>query len=249
MRTLLLAALLISLVPAALAACDDDSEPQEPVSRTQLGRGAESVVVWEPAERKLPTVVFLHGWGAVDPAAYGPWVRHLVRRGSAVVLPRYQVSALSFPEEALPNALRGVQSGLRRLPGPWVAAGHSAGGALAADLAASAAAEGLRPPLAVFAACPGRGLAGLPFRIPEGDLGEIAPSTRILAMAGARDRVVGQATARAIVDGASAVPRDRRSFRLVTRLDASDHLAPQRPDGAAREIYWAALDRLIADLG
>ena len=231
----------------ALGACDSgDDTPRPDVTRSQLGRGAASAVLWRPRRQTLPTVVFLHGWGAVDPRAYGPWVRHLVRRGSAVVLPRYQLSGLSLPAAALPNAVRGVRAGLARLPGrPWVAAGHSAGGALAADLAVGAIAEGLRPPLAVFAAYPGRGLAGVPLRIPATDPARIPSGVRILALAGADDRVVGAQTAKDIVVGADRVPRAQRRFVLVTRPDAADHLAPQRNDAAAREVFWPALDRLI----
>jgi acetyl esterase/lipase len=238
-------ALLASL--GVLGACggSEPSGPDQEPTRTRLGSGAASVVIWRPPEQTRPTVVFLHGWGAVDPAAYGPWVRHLLSRGSAVVLPRYQVSAISLPTQALPNALRGVRAALDRVPGDWVAAGHSAGGALAADLAASAGDERLRRPRAVFAAYPGRGLEGLPFRIPARDPAEIPAETRVLAFAGARDRVAGQATARAIVDGAQQVPESRRRFVLVTRADAADHLAPQRGDRAAREVFWAPLDRLI----
>ena len=235
-------------VAMALGACEfDDDEPRPDVTRWQLGRGAASAVLWRPGRQTLPTVVFLHGWGAVDPRAYGPWVKHLVSRGSAVVLPRYQVSGLSLPAAAFPNALRGVRAGLEQLPGrPWVAAGHSAGGALAADLAAGAGRAGLRPPVAVFAAYPGRGLAGVPFRLPASDPAGIPSGVRIVALAGAEDRVVGAQTAKEIVVGADRVPRARREFLFVERPDASDHLAPQRNDAAARAVFWPALDRLIA---
>jgi acetyl esterase/lipase len=250
MRACVAAAASLALLSVTLAACGDDSPASREGARSEVGRGAASAVLWRPRRQTLPTVVFLHGWGAVDPRAYGPWMRHLVRRGSAVILPRYQLSALSFPADALPNAVRGVRAALARVPGqPWVAAGHSAGGALAADLAARAGREHLRAPLAVFAVNPGRGFRGVPFRLPASDLGQIAPDTRILALAGARDRVTGRQTAMAIVDGARRVPRAKRRFVLVTRPDAADHLAPQRNDSAAREVFWPALDRLIARVG
>jgi acetyl esterase/lipase len=240
----LTAAALIALVCSS--GCDYGEDDGAAGAREQVGRGAASAVVLRPRIQTRPTVVFLHGWGAVDPRAYQPWVRHLLARGSAVVLPRYQTSALSLPAAALPSARRGTEAALERLDGSdWVAAGHSAGGALAADLAAVAGRGTLDPPLAIFAANPGRGLAGLPVRLPAVDPAQIDPGTRIVAMAGARDRVVGSETARALVRGATRVPRGRRSFVLVTRPDAADHLAPQRGDRAARQVFWAALDRLI----
>lgn len=250
MRACVAASASLALLLVTLPACGDDAPASRGGTRSEVGRGAASAVLWRPRNQTLPTVVFLHGWGAVDPRAYGPWMRHLVRRGSAVILPRYQLSALSFPADALPNAVRGVRAALARVPGkPWVAAGHSAGGALAADLAARAGGEHWRAPLAVFAVNPGRGFKGVPFRLPASDLGQIAPDTRILALAGAGDRVTGRLTAKAIVEGARHVPRAKRRFVLVTRPDAADHLAPQRSDRAAREVFWPALDRLIARVG
>jgi acetyl esterase/lipase len=241
------AGLLLVVGGAVIAGACGGEEPQPAQERFQVGDGPSAAVVVRPAEQSRPTVVFLHGWGAVDPRAYGPWVRHLVRRGSAVVLPRYQLSALSLPAAALPNAVRGVRAAFDRLSGaPWVAAGHSAGGALAADLAASARRLGLPPPRAVFAAYPGRGLAGLPLRLPVADPSGIPAAVEILALAGAKDSVVGSAVAKAIVGSASGVPRSRRRFVLVTRRDAADHLAPQRSDVAAREVFWRALDNVIA---
>lgn len=239
--------LLLALSGAVVAGACGDDERRPEVERMQVGSGPSAAVVFRPPAQSRATVVFLHGWGAVDSSAYGPWVRHLVRRGSSVVLPRYQLSAVSLPAAALPNAVSGVRAAFDRLPpGPWVAAGHSAGGALAADLAASARRVALPPPRAIFAAYPGRGLAGLPLRLPIADPSGIRAETWILAMAGARDNVVGSAVAKHIVRSASAVPPRRRRFVLVTRSDAADHLAPQRGDAAAREVFWPALDRLIA---
>jgi acetyl esterase/lipase len=248
-RAVIAAALAAGLLASACGGDDDGGRPQ--AAHFEVGRGPAAAVVVRPAEQTRPTVVFLHGWGAVDPRAYGPWVRHLVARGSAVVLPRYQTSAVSLPAEALENALRGVRAAFARLPGErdWVAAGHSAGGALAADLAAVAGRAGLRAPRAVFAAYPGRGLSGVPLRIPVANPAGLPGDLRIVALAGASDRVVGSAVARAIVASATRVPRERRSFRLVTRPDAADHLAPKRADAAAREVFWSALDRLIARAG
>jgi hypothetical protein len=121
-RAVIAAALAAGLLASACGGNDDGGRPH--AARFEVGRGAAAAVVVRPAEQTRPTVVFLHGWGAVDPRAYGPWVRHLVARGSAVVLPRYQSSAVSLPAEALENALRGVRAAFARLPGErdWVAA-------------------------------------------------------------------------------------------------------------------------------
>jgi dienelactone hydrolase len=134
-----------------------------------------------------------------------------------------------------------VRAALRRAPvdeRSLVVAGHSAGGALAADYAAGAEDAGLPPPVAVFAAYPGRRIGGLPGLVTE--RGPAPRGVEVVALAGARDEVVGSAFARRIA-------RLGRG-RLVRVADpaVADHLGPQRPGAAARRAFWAPLDRLIA---
>ena len=186
-------------------------------------------------------VVFLHGWGAVEPRLYGPWIRHLVARGHVVIHPRYQDSVASPPPEALPSAVIGLRSALARTGRlrALVAVGHSAGGALAADLAAIAPRVGLPAPRAVLSLYPGRSLRGIPARIPPEALARIPRTTEVVALAGDDDAVVGTATARAIARQSGG------RFELVRDDAADDHLAPQRADPAARRTFWRELDRLL----
>jgi len=215
-----------------------------------VGRGVQqSTIVRPDLPGPLPVVVFLHGWGAPDPAFYRPWLDHLARRGNAVVYPRYQDSFVEPPRQVLGNVLAAVRIALERRParpGTLVVAGHSAGGALAADYAAIARSAGLPSPRAVFAAYPGRRLPRVPSGLPEIPAQLIPEGTRVVALASKQDRVVGTATARAIVRGARTVPRGRRRLVLVRDPAATDHQAPQRADAASRRTFWAPLDRLIA---
>jgi acetyl esterase/lipase len=217
--------------------------------RFKVGQGVRAAYVFRPAgaapDARLPTVVFLHGWTATDPEAYGPWVRHLVAGGRQVILPVYQSGLLTKPEEAFGNAIAGLRAALKRAPtqtSDVVAAGHSAGGALAADLAATAEELGLPVPRAVFAAYPGRMIIGIPFTLPERGDAAIPAGTRVLALAGDDDRTVGTRWARRIAR--SAVDGE---FRLVTDGRVDDHLGPQRADAASRATFWAPLDRLLSE--
>ena len=125
----------------------------------------------EGLDEDVPVVLFLHGWGATGAArATGPWLEHLARAGNAVIYPRYQDSFAEPPAQVLGNVVLGVRAALRRLdedPRSLVVAGHSAGGALAADYAAVARSVGLPAPRAVFAAYPGRRFAGARVGIPR----------------------------------------------------------------------------------
>jgi acetyl esterase/lipase len=239
--------------PAALlavlfaAGCGGGTEP--PKLRTEtVGSGPQTATIIRPdVDRRLPVVVFLHGWGGNRPRFYRPWLEHLAREGNAVIYPRYQNSVLEPPPQVLGNVLAGVRLALRRIeedPGAVVVAGHSAGGALAADYAGIARSVGLPVPVAVFSAYPGRRLPRLPFGIPEVDPARIPASTRLIALAGTRDRVVGMRPARRLARRAGA---RRRSLVVVRDPAVSDHLGPQRADAAARREFWARLDRLIRE--
>ena len=153
-------ALLLAAGAPPLAACGGEELVTE-----RIGDGPAAVTIVRPEglDTDVPLVLFLHGWGATDPRAYRPWIEHLARAGNAVIYPRYQDSFAEPPAQVLGNVVLGVRAALARLdedPGSLVAAGHSAGGALAADYAAVARSVGLPSPRAVFAAYPGRRFAG-----------------------------------------------------------------------------------------
>lgn len=220
--------------------------------RVDVGRGAQGAAIFRPAgggDAGAPVVVFLHGWIAVEPAVYGAWIEHLVARGATVIYPIYQEAPFVDTQTPLPNilvALRLAFAQVRPPRGRLVVAGHSAGGALAADYAASAHAAKLPAAAAVFSVYPGRYLRGIPLRIPTVPARNIPRGTRLLVLAGARDHVVGTRVARTIVRTAT---RARTTLRIVRDPDVADHGAPGRSSGAARRAFWAPLDRLIAATG
>lgn len=216
------------------------------------GSGSAAVAVVQPAAATGPVglVLFLHGWGYQGARDYRAWIRHLARRGNAVIVPRYQVDTSADPARARGEMVRAVRTALRQIdaaPRSLVVAGHSAGAALAADYAAVAGSHGLPRPLAVFAVYPGRAIQGTG-GLPAADMSRISPDTRLRVLAGAGDTVVGQAPARQLLQAATSVPAWRRRFVLVRRPGASDHLAPLRSSGAARQTFWRRLDRLIDDV-
>ena len=141
------------------------------VMRYELGEGPRSYWLFEPAEPKperAAVVVFFHGWFAVNPAFYGAWIDHLVRSGRTVIFPRYQNDVGTLPREFLPNAWPRSDDAstcwkpARSTSGPILSRvaliGHSAGGNLAAQIAAVAADphSGLPQPKLVSPSCPAR---------------------------------------------------------------------------------------------
>jgi len=220
--------------------------------RIDIGEGAHSVAIFRAAGfsgAPGPVVVFLHGWVAIDPVRYGSWIAHLVRQGTTVIFPAYQTRPAYDTTTPLNNVLAGVRAALAHVllaPGRLVVAGHSVGGALAADYAAVAGDHGLPLPAAVFSVYPGRKLSHLKVPIPTVDLMQIAPGTRVLVLAGERDSAVGSGTAQRIVADAG-----RANAELVTiRDDAVDlHRAPRSASAEAQRTFWAPLDALVAATG
>jgi len=237
-----LAALLAVLFAAG---CGGAAEPPKLLTET-VGSGPQTTTIVRPeVDRKLPVVLFLHGWGGNRPRYYRPWLEHLAREGNAVIYPRYQDSVLEPPPQVLGNVLAGTRLALEQVdedPDSLVVAGHSAGGALAADYAGIARSVGLPVPVAVFSAYPGRRLPRLPFGIPEVDPARIPAATRLIALAGTDDRVVGMRPARRLARLAGA---RRRELVIISDPAVSDHLGPQRADAPARRAFWARLDGLI----
>lgn len=221
------------------------------LERLVVGHGARGAVVVQAqgSEGRRPGVILLHGWG--EPIReYEPWARHLARRGNVVILPRYQTSGQSRPDRVLRNALAGIRAALAEAPvaaGSLVAAGHSAGGALAADYAATTARGGRLPPAArVFAVYPGRAIRGFPDGIPSVKPNKVPADTAVLVLASAYDRVVGLGPARKLLESFSSVPRSRRRLLQVTDPESGNHYAPERTNRDARRAFWERLDRFIA---
>ncbi|PSR01578.1 MAG: hypothetical protein BRD50_08495 [Bacteroidetes bacterium SW_11_45_7] len=74
---------------------------------TDRAEGANGYWVFQPANPtpdSADVVVMNHGWGAYNPASYGGWIRHIVRKGSIVIYTRYQYSMATLPRYFNQNA-------------------------------------------------------------------------------------------------------------------------------------------------
>lgn len=211
------------------------------VHAQRFGEGVDEYWVFSPDDPRpaeAPCVIFLHGWGALHPRAYGAWIQHMVRKGRIVIYPRYQYAdkLRTHGDVMLEGARGAVKAAWSRLneSGPvrpiqdriaWF--GHSFGGVLAAKLAASSAADGLPPPAVLLLIQPGgEDLVGLD------SLKTLPPEILVEFLVGDADTLAGDTGARAIAaaltDGA-----DRRLELVRIRSDRrsnppliADHFAP-----------------------
>jgi acetyl esterase/lipase len=219
---------------AEAAGEDDEAEPEPAGPRAQ---------VFMPAGEARATVILLHGWNDLDPAAYGAWIDHLNETGVAVVFPDYQAGLLSSPASMLRGTEAGIRDGLAEVAargdtGPVVAAGYSLGGGLAVAYAALAADWGVEAPSAVYAVFPAEPL-GLPAELPP-----VPDGTTVEMLVGDQDVVVGRSGADALAERIAPHPADI-AVLASTDAVAYDHFAPKREDAQAQADFWAPLDRLV----
>jgi pimeloyl-ACP methyl ester carboxylesterase len=219
--------------PAEKSAETESQPPHKSFKRYEIGEGPKSYWIFEPNEPKpeerAPVVVFLHGWFAVNPGFYGAWIDHLVRDGKIVIFPRYQNDLQTDPQDFLPNAMAAIRDALGVLAtsdkhvrpdvNRFALIGHSAGGNLAAQIAALAADPhaDLPVPQTVVAVMPGEIVA-----TPQLSLANIAPSTLLIVMVGEEDVLVGDLRGRQIFTQATAIPPSRKRFVLF-RSDRHGH--------------------------
>jgi pimeloyl-ACP methyl ester carboxylesterase len=209
----------------------------ERVTKRALGRASAPIYVFHSAEEAKvarPVVVFLHAWGANNPAIYGGWIEHLARKGNLVIFPRYQDVNRTRPADATALATEMTKSALAALASDpsarpdmdrVVYLGHLAGAAVAANLAAAApGTEGLPTPRLYFGVMPG-GIASDPKErgILLVDVEDVDPSTLMVTLIGDRDHLPADRAARRILRAASKVPLERKAF---LRILSDDHGFP-----------------------
>ena len=217
------------------------------VVKNRYGKGGQEYWIFEPDSpkpRSAPVVVFLHGWGGMNPLYYGAWVDHIVKRGNIVVYPRYQAGLLTPIRDFTPNTLHAVKDALSRLKTErghvsadftkFATVGHSLGGLLAANIAALASESGLPRVSAVMAVEPG--ITESPINVPLADLKKIPAETLLLAVAGDQDTLVRDTDAKRIYYESTSVSKSNKDFVMLVSdshgrpaLQAS-HRAPTAQD-------------------
>lgn len=217
------------------------------VTKNRYGAGNGEYWIFEPDTPKpatAPVVVFLHGWGGMNPLYYGAWLDHLVKRGNIVIYPRYQATLLTPIKEFLPSTIDAIQDALKRLQterghikpdlNKFAVVGHSVGGLLAANVAALASESSLPQVRAVMSVEPG--ITEAPINIPLADLKKIPAPTLLLAVAGDQDTLVRDTDAKRVYYESIKVPAENKDFIMMVTdthgapsLQAS-HRAPTAMD-------------------
>lgn len=215
------------------------------VTKHKYGEGPMRCWIYEPADpvpQSAPLIIFNHGWGAINPKAYGAWIEHIVRRGNIVIYPVYQDDLHTPVADFLPNALGAVKNALRILQqdrhvhpdlNRCAITGHSMGGLISADMAAVAEEYGIPKPKAVMCVEPGKTWAKIDrvaYRLH--DLSSIPSNTLLLAVSGDLDNIVKDIDAKRIYNESTQVPQENKNLIIIMSDDhgipplKANHMAP-----------------------
>jgi pimeloyl-ACP methyl ester carboxylesterase len=200
--------------------------PHAGVTKNRYGTGNQEYWIFEPASPKpasAPLIVFIHGWGGMNPLYYGAWLDHLVKRGNIVVYPRYQATLLTPIKEFTPSTLGAIKDAINRLQtgrghikpdlNKFAVVGHSVGGLLAASVAALAKESNLPQVRAVMSVEPG--ITEDPIKIPLADLRKMPAETLLLAVAGDQDTLVRDTDAKRVYYESTNVPAANKDFVMM----------------------------------
>ncbi|MBP7821667.1 MAG: hypothetical protein KA010_02010 [Saprospiraceae bacterium] len=213
-----------------------------------LNCGEEETGYWAfYPERKdiksAPVIIFLHGYGAINPLCYGAWIDHLVKSGNIVIYPRYQQSILVTPTEkfvmnsaiAIRNALNDIPKATGIIPDTTntIYVGHSYGGAISANIAATFESLHLPSPRGVMLCQPGTAFL-------KGALldsySNIPAYTKLISIVGEDDKVVQDVLGKKVYKTATNTP----NRNLVRHF--ADHVGDPLISAEHREPYAVNMD-------
>ncbi|MEW6378476.1 MAG: hypothetical protein AB1611_02580 [bacterium] len=224
--------------------------------RTSIhGFGDLQYYIFEPGGPQpdtAPLIVFTHGYGGTNPASYGAWIEHIVKRGNIVVYPKYQslMSMIGGSFRYTSNCIKAVQDALEVLKSPghvkpdldkFATVGHSYGGLLTVNIAALAERSGLPTPRAVMSVQPGVTPA-----MPLEDLSLIPPETLLLTVVGDRDLVVGNRDAKKIFRRTPQIPLENKDYIIMV---SDNHGLPGLSAGHFAPTCLALVGDFLPDPG
>lgn len=196
------------------------------VKKEFIGTGATGFWLFEPEDPKpenAPVIIFMHGWSATNPATYGAWIDHIVRRGNIVIYPLYQEpDHFRYPvAKVTDNAMLAVMTAFDELKMPGhvkfngniAIVGHSAGGLLAANLTALAGGSKYPQPKACMSVEPGKTWNRSTWAsISLADLSLIPRQTLLITIVGEDDNIVKDIDAKRIYQESTKVPAENKNF-------------------------------------
>lgn len=201
---------------------------------------------------KLPIISFVHGFGGTTPSTYKAWIYHLVKKGNVVIFPVYQ-SFLTPISKYTKNSGIAISEAIKKVPSEYpnitldltrfALVGHSMGGVIVANLAATYSIYNIPFPGAVMAVQPGK--TPMP---PLEDLSKIRPETLLLTLSGDKDIIVGDTDAKKIFNQAvNVLPLNKNRVKINSgKTLSADHFISCGSSSDPLDYYclWKLFDGL-----
>lgn len=210
--------------------------PTAEIVKRAVGQASNVTFVYYAAgvpSAPRPVVVLLHAWGTINPSAYGGWIDHLARRGFLVLFPSFQdigrtrpVDATARTQTLVKDALAALAEDAEAKPdtGRLAYLGHSAGAALAINMAAMSTPGVLPEPKLVFMMMTGGIASDAGARgIQLADLSQIGEKVDLVTLVGDREFQASERASRRILRETTSVPLPRKLF---VRAGSDDHGFP-----------------------
>lgn len=151
-----------------------------------------------PRPDSAEVILFVHGYGAINPMLFGKWITHLVRQGNIVIYPRYQHNLFQpkvtkFSENAAEGIRAAIiylqeESPVKPILTNLVMFGHSYGGVIASNLTVDYELYELLQPKGLMIAAPGT--AKLTAGMRENYL-DFPSNTKLIIITNKNDQTVG----------------------------------------------------------
>ena len=245
--------LLALALGIALAGCGGgkSDELSKATSEGPIGKGSSGVWLFRPAGKPKNVVVYFHGQGGpkeATPVNHLPWIKHLVKRGSIVIYPRYETAYEADPMKFVATGIKAAEKKVDVNGLPVLAIGYSRGGAIAVEYGAAASRDDLPAPdwiLSVFPAPYGNMKSLI-------DLQNLPHFTELVILIGDRDQVVGNEGAvllgRRLQRG--GFPGENIQVEQIVSHGSfnANHFAPMDTSKAAQQAFWAPADRILDGL-
>jgi predicted esterase len=244
--------LLALALVAALAGCGGKSdELSKATSEGPIGKGSSGVWLYRPAGKPKDVVVYFHGQGGpteATPENHLPWINHLVKRGSIVVYPRYEMAYEDDPMQFIVNGVHAAEKRVDLGKLPVLVIGYSRGGAIAVEYGAVAEENKMPVPdwiMSVFPAPYGNQKHLI-------DLGQVPRFTELLILVGDQDAIVGTAGAALLGQRLQrgGFPGENIEVEQVASHGnfTADHFAPISTTPGARAAFWHTADRVLNEI-
>ena len=208
--------------------------------------------IFQPAGKPKDVVVFFHGQGGAnggDAVDHRPWIDHLVKRGSLVIYPRYE---LSYEPDPTPFVVKGVKAAMQRVDTkglPVLAIGYSTRWRARRRVRRVREAERAAGTERDHGRVPGAGRA-----TSGGSIRSRGSTTRRRSCCRpARTTTSWPAAAPRFLLGrlqAAGFPANRVQTDFVRSQKGlvANHFAPLQTTPAAKAEFWGVADRMLNDL-